>query len=184
MALCVCDKDHSWHFHRLINWLTRPITRLSNNRWEVAADSTPAQELCNSTPAQELCNSTPAQELWTQKYLATTATSPKKTIVFLKIPTLLEAEAAIAVTCFSMANFESRMTPKIFNSETISTTEPSMTKSASKGSRVREQKIRIPLVLLGFTNITHLLHKSLIIVISFNDAATDAPSRGCGIKLH
>ena len=33
-------------------------------------------------------------------------------IVFHKIPTLLEAEAAFALTCFSKANFESRINPK------------------------------------------------------------------------
>ena len=48
-------------------------------------------------------------------------------MVILKIQTLIEAEAAISLTCFSKANFESRMTLKIFNSETISTTQPSMT---------------------------------------------------------
>ena len=116
-----------------------------------------------------------------QKHLATTATS-QKTLIFLKIPTLLEAEAAIALTYFSKINLESRMTPKIFNSETISTTEPSITKSVNKGSTVREREISIPLVLLGFTNMPHLLHQSLITVkSSFNDAATDDLSRGCGI---
>ena len=66
------------------------------------------------------------------------------------------------------------MTPKIFNSETILTTEPSMTKSGNKGSTIREREISIPLVLLGFTNMPHLLHLSLIIAkSSFNDAATD-----------
>ena len=54
------------------------------------------------------------------------------------------------------------MTPKIFNSETISTTEPSINKSGNKGSTVREREISIPLVLLGFTNMPHLLHQSLI----------------------
>ena len=115
-----------------------------------------------------------------QKYLATTATSRKTLIVFVKITTILEAEEAIALTCFSKANFESRIIPKIFNSETISTTVPSTTKSWNRGSTVREREISIPLVLLGFTNIPHLLQqytaKSL-----FNDAATDDLSRGCGI---
>ena len=107
------------------------------------------------------------------KHLATTASSRKTFIVFLKIPNLLEAEAAIALTCFSNVNFESRMTPKIFNSETISTTEPSITKSGNKGSTVREREISIPFVLLGFTNIPHLQHQSLILAkLSFNDAAT------------
>ena len=55
------------------------------------------------------------------------------------------------------------MTPKIFNSETILTTEPSMTKSGNKGSTIREREISISLVLLGFTNMPHLLHLSLII---------------------
>ena len=73
------------------------------------------------------------------------------------------------------------MTPKIFNSKTISTTEPSINKSGNKGSTVRERDISIPLVLLGFTNMPHLLHQSLITAkSSFNDAATDDLSRGCG----
>ena len=39
-----------------------------------------------------------------------------------------------------------------------------------------------PLALLGFTNIPHLLHQSLITAkSSFNDPSTDALSRGCGI---
>ena len=50
------------------------------------------------------------------------------------MPTLIEAEAAIALTCFSNDNLESIMTPKIFNSETISTTEPSINKSGNKGN--------------------------------------------------
>ena len=109
-----------------------------------------------------------------QKHLATIATSRKTLIVFLKLPTLLEAEAAIALTCLSKANFESRITPKIFNSETISTTVPSTTKSGNKGSTVREREISTPLDLLGFTNIPHLLHQSLITAkSSFNDAATN-----------
>ena len=98
------------------------------------------------------------------------------------MPTLIEAEATIALTCYSNVNLESRMTPKIFNSETISTTKPSITKSGNKGSTVREWKISIPLVLLGFTNIPHLLHQSLITAKqSFNDDATDDLSRECGI---
>ena len=36
------------------------------------------------------------------------------------------------------------MTPKIFNSETISTTEPSINKSGNKGSTVQEREISIP----------------------------------------
>ena len=117
-----------------------------------------------------------------QKHLATTVTSRKTLIVFLKMPTLIEAEAAIALTCFSNVNLESRMTPKIFNSETISTTEPLINRSGNKGSTVRERDISILLVLLGFTNMPHLLHQSLIIAkSSFNDAATDDLSRGCGI---
>ena len=83
-------------------------------------------------------------------------------------------EAAVALTCFSNVNLESRMTPKIFNSDTLSTTEPSITKSGNKGSTVREREISIPLVLLRFTNISHLQHQSLITAkSSFNDAATD-----------
>ena len=81
-----------------------------------------------------------------QTHLATTATSLKTVIVFLKKNDLLEAEAAIIIvlTCFSIANFKSRMTPKIFNSETISTIEPSMIKLGNKGSTVRERKIKHP----------------------------------------
>ena len=117
-----------------------------------------------------------------QKYLATTVTSPKTLIAFLKIPTLLDVEAAIALTCFSKANFEFRITPKIFTSETICTRKPSQTKSGTCGSTVQEREISIPLVLLGLTNIPHLLHQSLITAkSSFNDAATDALSRECGI---
>ena len=77
------------------NWLTRPTTLSSNNRWEVAADiQTFKQYSCiGSMNAQE--------------HLATTAISQKTPIVFLKIPTLLEAEAVIALICFSKVNLES-----------------------------------------------------------------------------
>ena len=54
-------------------------------------------------------------------------------------------------------NFESRMTSKIFNSETISTAIPTMTKSGNKGTTVREQEIIIPIVVL-----LHLLQNALI----------------------
>ena len=117
-----------------------------------------------------------------QKHLATTATSRETLIVFLKIPPLLEAEAAIALNCFSKANFESKITSKNFNSETISTTVLTTTKSENKGSTVREREMSIILVLLGFTNIPHLQHQSLITAkSSFNDAATDDLSLGFGI---
>ena len=152
------------------NWLTQPTTLSSNNRWEFAADiQTCKQYSCiGSTNAQ--------------KHLATTAISQKTPIVFLKMQTPLEAEAAIALICFSKINLETRMTPKIFNSETIFTTEPSMTKSGNKGSTVWEREISIPLVLLAFTSIPHLLHQSVIIAkSSFNNSATDALSRECGI---
>ena len=148
-------------------WLT---TRSSNDRWEVAADIQTGEQYSSTGSINA------------QKHLATTVTSRKTLIVFLKMPTLIEAEAAIALTCFSNDNLESRMTPKIFNSETISTREPSINKSGNKGSTVREREISIPLVLLGFTNMPHLLHQSLITAkSSFNDAATDNLSRGCGI---
>ena len=148
-------------------WLT---TQSSNDRWEMAADIQTGEQYSST-------GSINAQE-----HLATTVTSRKTLIVFLKMPTLIEAEAAIALTCFSNDNLESIMTPKIFNSETISTTEPSINKSGNKGSTVREREISIPLVLLGFTNMPHLLHQSLITAkSSFNDAATDDLSRGCGI---
>ena len=100
-----------------LNWLTRPTTRSSNDKWEVAADIQTGEQY-SSTGSMNA-----------QKHLATTATSRKTLIVFLKIPTLLETQAAIALTCFSKANFESRKTPKILNSEAISTTVPSITKS-------------------------------------------------------
>ena len=98
-----------------LNWLTLPTTLSSNNRWEVAADIQ-TEEQYTSTPSMNA-----------QKHLATTATSPRTLIVFLKIPTLLKAEAAIALTFYSKANFDSTITPKIFNSETISTTVLSIT---------------------------------------------------------
>ena len=94
--------------------------------WEVAADIQTGEQY-SSTGSMNA-----------QKHLATTATSRKSLIVFLKIPTLLEAEAAIALTCFSKDIFESRKTSKIFNSETISTTVPSTTKSGKEGSTVRD----------------------------------------------
>ena len=148
-------------------WLT---TRSSNDRWEVAADIQTGEQYSSTGSINA------------QKHLANTVTSRKTLIVFLKMPTLIEAEAAIALTCFSNDNLESIMTPKIFNSETISTTEPSINKSGNKGSTIREREISIPLVLLGFTNMPHLLHQSLITAkSSFNDAATDDLSRGCGI---
>ena len=152
----------------LLNRLTWITTRSSNDRWEVAADIQTGEQYSGSMNAQ--------------KHLATTATSRKTLIVFRKIPTLLKAEASIALTCFSNVNLESRMSPKIFNSETISTTEPSITKSRNKGSTVWEWEISIPLVLLGFTNIPHLQHQLLITAkSSFNDAATDDLSRGSGM---
>ena len=148
-------------------WLT---TRSSNDRWEVAADIQTGEQYSSTGSINA------------QKHLATTVTSRKTLIVFLKMPTLIEAEAAIALTCFSNDNLESIMTPKIFNSETISTTEPSINKSGNEGSTVREREISIPLVLLGFTNMPHLLHQLLMTAkSSFNDAATDDLSRGCGI---
>ena len=97
-------------------WLT---TRSSNDRWEVAADI--------QTGEQYACTGS----MNAQKHLATTVASRKTLIVFLKMPTLIEAVAAIALTCFSNVNLESRMTPKIFNNETISTTEPSINKSGN-----------------------------------------------------
>ena len=61
------------------------------------------------------------------------------------MPTHIEAVAAIALTCFSSVNLESRMTPKIFNSETISTTEPSITikslKLHYKNFIIKKQKV-------------------------------------------
>ena len=92
-----------------------------------------------------------------QKHWAMTATSRKTLIVFLKIPTRLKAEAAIALslTCFSKANFDSRIT---FQQQYHQ--QPNQ--GTIKGSIVREREISIPLVLLGFTNIPHLLHQSLI----------------------
>ena len=101
-----------------LNRLTWP-TRPSNDRWEVAGDIQTGEQ--NSSTGS----------MNAHKHLATTATSRKAQIVFLKIPTLLEAEAAIALTCFLKANFESRTTPKIFNSGTISTTVPSTSKSGN-----------------------------------------------------
>ena len=107
-------------------------TRSSNDRWEVAADIQTGEQYSSTGSINA------------QKHLATTVTTRKTLIVFLKMPTLIEAEAAIALTCFSNVNLESRMTPKIFNSETISTTEPSINKSGNKGSTVREREISIP----------------------------------------
>ena len=148
-------------------WLT---TRSSNDRWEVAADIQTGEQYSSTGSINA------------QKHLATTVTSRKTLIVFLKMPTLIEAEAAIALTCFSNVNLESWMTPKIFNSETISTTEPSINKSGNKGSTVKEREISILLVILGYTNMPHLLHQSPITAkSSFIDAVTDDLSRGCGI---
>ena len=115
-----------------LNRLTWPKTRSSNDRGEVAADIQTGEHYSS------------IGSMNAQMHLATTATSRKRLIVFRKIPTLLDAEAVIALTCFSKANLESRITPKIFNSETISTTVPSTTKSGNKGSTVREWEIRIP----------------------------------------
>ena len=110
-------------------WLT---TQSINDRWEVAADIQTGEQYSSTGSINA------------QKHLATIATSRKTLIVFLKMPTLIEAVAAIALTCFSNVNLESKMTPKIFNSETISTTEPSITKSGNKGSAVREREIASP----------------------------------------
>ena len=49
-----------------------------------------------------------------------------------QIPTHLEAEAAISLTCFLKVNLEARLIRKIFNSETISTTEPLMTNQGTR----------------------------------------------------
>ena len=62
-----------------------------------------------------------------QKHYASTVTS-------FKIPTLIEAEAAISPTCFLEAKFESKIAPKISNSETISKPGSSIT---SQGTRVQ-----------------------------------------------
>ena len=83
-----------------LTWLT---TRSSNDRWEVAADIQTGEQYSSTG------------RINAQKHLATIAISRKTLIVFLKMPTLIEAEAAIALTCFSNVNLESRMTPKIFN---------------------------------------------------------------------
>ena len=113
-----------------------------------------------------------------QKHLVTTETSLKTLFVFLKISNLLEAETTAVLTCFSNINFQSRMTDKIFNSKTISTAVPSMTKSENKDTAVREQEMIVYFVLFGFTSIPHLLYHALIIAKSaFKDAATDALSR-------
>ena len=133
-----------------LNWPTWLTTRSSNDREEVAVDIQTGEQYSSTGSINA------------QKHLATTVTSRKTLIVFLKMPTLIETDAAIALTCFSNVNLESRMTPKIFNSETISTTEPSINKSGNKGSTVWEREISIPLVLLRFTNMPHLLHQSLI----------------------
>ena len=67
-----------------LNWLTWPTTRSwSSNRWEVAADIKTGEQY-SSTGSMNA-----------QKHLATTATSRKTLIIFLKISTLLVAEAAI-----------------------------------------------------------------------------------------
>ena len=94
-------------------------TRSSNDRWEAAADIQTGEQYSSTGSINA------------QKHLATTVTSRITLIVFLKMPTLIEAEAAIALTCFSNDNLESIMTPKIFNSETISTTELSINKQCT-----------------------------------------------------
>ena len=67
-------------------WLT---TRSSNDRWEVAADIQTGEQYSSTGSINA------------QKHLATTVTSRKTLIVFLKMPTLIEAEAAIE---FGMQN--------------------------------------------------------------------------------
>ena len=82
-------------------WLT---ARSSNDMWEVAADIQTGEQYSSTG------------RINAQKHLATTVTSRKTLIVFLKMPTLIEAEAAIALTCFSnnihhfyLAHFESNI---------------------------------------------------------------------------
>ena len=116
-------------------WLT---TRSSNDRWEVAADIQTGEQYSSTGSINA------------QKHLATTVTSRKTLIVFLKMPTLIEGEAAIALTCFSNVNLESRMTPKIFNSETISTTEPSINKLGIELQTLCKSQILLILIVLIF----------------------------------
>ena len=68
----------------LLNRLTWPTTWPSNERWEVAADIQTGVQYSSTW----IMNA--------QKHWAMTATSRKTLIVFLKIPTRLKAEAAIA----------------------------------------------------------------------------------------
>ena len=77
-----------------LTWLT---TRSSNDRWEVAADIQTGEQY-SSTGSKNA-----------QKHLATIETSRKTLIVFLKMPTLIEAVAAIVLTCFSNVNLESNV---------------------------------------------------------------------------
>ena len=69
-----------------LNWLTWPTIRPSINRWEAAADIQTGEQYSST------------RSMNAQKHLATTATSRKTLIAFLEIPTLLEAEAAMALT--------------------------------------------------------------------------------------
>ena len=84
------DSCNPFHNRTLppLNRLTWLTTRSSNDRWEMAADIQTGEQYSSTWSMNA------------QKHLATTATSRKTLIVFLKMPTLLEAEASIALTCF------------------------------------------------------------------------------------
>ena len=105
------------------DWLTLPTTQSVHNRYEVATDIQTGEQ-CFSKGS-----------INAQKYLVTTL---KTLIVFPKIKTLLETEAA-------KVNFVSRMTPIIFNSKTIiSSAVLSMTKTGNKDATIREREIITP----------------------------------------
>ena len=166
MVLCVCSKDLGRHFHHLPGEPDRQHNQATTGtKWQ-------------QTSKQE--KSTSAQGVWMPK------TIWPLLIFFLKIQTIIEAEAAIALTCYSKVNFETRMTPKIYNSETISTAVPSMTKWRNKGTTnappYENEKWSFPLSYVWFTSMPHLLRHALIKAkSSYKDAATDAQYRGCGI---
>ena len=146
-CLRICYYTQYWNFksiewlvnmsthevHAPLNRLTWPTTQSSYDRWEVVQTS----KLENSTLAQRIWMS---KNIWQQHRhlekhsLSSSKYQPSSRLVF----------SSIALTCFSKANFESRITPKIFNSETISTTVPSKPNQGTRAQLYENEKLVSP----------------------------------------
>ena len=101
MTLYIPAKGPSCHFHSLANIYSYNST--INQQQERSSSRHPNRR----TELQH-------REYECPKAFGNKRDNSKTLIVFLKIPTLLEAEAAAALSCFSKVIFESRMTQKIY----------------------------------------------------------------------